>query len=90
MARQYVSPADKLARQILKAALQHRLAQPITLPVIQGWLDGETAAAIHAAVAHAVGERWLTVEGCGWLPTVVGEEIGRRSRAGLGKKMRRR
>jgi hypothetical protein len=86
MAHQYVSPADKLARQILKAATKGPLGQPLTRSTIGAWFEKATAHEITAAIAHGVREGWLKVEEGVWLPTTAGEAIGRHSRAGVTRK----
>jgi len=85
----YVSPADKLARQILKAATNGLLPQPITLPIVKAGFAEATADDIQAAVGHAIRSGWLTAREGGWRLTAAGEEIGRRSRAGIRNKLRR-
>ena len=89
MAHQYVSPADKLVRQILKAATKDAPRQLITMSTIEGWFEKATADDIAAAIAHGVQEGWLTVRADVWLVTGAGEDIGRRSRAGVKNKLRR-
>ena len=81
MAHLYTSPADKLARKILKAASKEP-AQKLTLPIIEGWLLGELPEAIGGAIAFVVEQGWLRYEG-GGLVTPAGEELGKRSRAGV-------
>ena len=88
MVSNYTSPADKLARKILKAASKGPAGQKITLPIIEGWLYGELPDAIGGAIAYAIQQGWLRYEGV-WLVTPAGAEIGRRSRAGVKTKRKR-
>jgi len=82
MAHHYVSPADKLARAILKAAIQGLSEQPLTLPLIESWFTQQTPDAIRAAVGHCIREGWLMARDGGWVLTAVGATIGKRSRGG--------
>jgi hypothetical protein len=88
MVNQYVSPADKLARQVVKFAAKDTLDKPLTLALVATWIEGETPSAIDAAIDHATREGWLVVSHDGWMLTAAGEEIGRRSRAGIRNKRR--
>jgi len=54
MAHQYVFPADKLARLILKAATKEPPSKPLTISIIASWFDAATAVDIRVAVAHAI------------------------------------
>ena len=87
--RAIVSHADELARQILMAATNGLLPQPITLSIVIASFAEATADDIHAAVGHAIRSGWLIAREGGWRLTVAGEEIGRRSRAGIRNKLRR-
>jgi hypothetical protein len=89
MARQYVSPADKFVRQILKAAIKGSPAQALTRSTIEAWFEKATADDIAAAIAHGIREGWLTSQADAWLVTAAGKDIGRRSRAGVKNKLRR-
>jgi hypothetical protein len=89
MATQYSSPVDKLARRILKAAARERRGQLFSLSVIKGWFASETGVAIGAAVVHAVSSGWMAARGDAWVITEPGEELGKRTRAGIGNKRRR-
>ena len=81
MAHHYVSPADKLARAILKAATQGLSEQPLTLPLIKSWFTQQSPDAIRAAVGHcdsrrvAHGARW-------WLGAYGGRRDDRQAFAG--------
>jgi hypothetical protein len=86
MAHQYVSAADKLVRQILKAATKGPLGQPLTRSTIGTWFEKASADEITAAIAHGVREGWLEVEEGVLLPTTAGDAFGRHSRAGVKKK----
>jgi hypothetical protein len=79
----YVSPADKLARQILKAATNGLLLQPVTLSNTKASFAEATADDIRAAIGHAIRSGWLIAREGGWRLTAAGEETGRRSRAGI-------
>ena len=70
---------DKLAWQIMKAAVQRPLGSVLPLSLVESWLRGETLDAIQAAIAFAVREGWLTEEDHGWMPTPASAEFVRRS-----------
>ena len=55
----------------------------ITLPIIEGWMYGELPDAVGGAIAHALQEGWLAYREGAWVTTPAGEEIGKRSRAGV-------
>ena len=82
MAHHYVSSADKLAREILKAATQGLAEQPLTLALIESWFTQQTPDAVRAAVGHCIREGWLTARDGGWVLTAVGDSIGKRPRGG--------
>ena len=89
MASKYTSGVDKLARQILKASTRGPVGQKLTLPIIEGWLYGELPDAVGGAIARAIQEGWLAYREGVWVVTPAGEEIGKRSRAGVKTKRRR-
>jgi hypothetical protein len=89
MAHKYASPADKLARQILKAVTKGLVGQQLTLSLVATSFVEETPEEIRAAIAHGFREGWLAVGTNGWSVTPAGEEIGKRSRAGVMNKVRR-
>ncbi len=89
MTHRYASPADKLARQILKTAWRNEPRQLLTLTLIASWFVDASPEAIRAAMAHAVREGWLVEQNNAWPVTPAGEAIGRRSRAGVVNKKRR-
>jgi hypothetical protein len=89
MAHKYASPADKLARQILKAVTKGFVGQPLTLSLVSASFVDETPDAIRAAIAHGFRKGWLAVGTNGWSVTPAGEKIGRHSRAGVMNKVRR-
>ncbi len=89
MAHRYASPADKLARQILKTASRNEPGQLFTVALIASWFVDASPDAIRAAMAHAVREGWLVEQNNAWRVTAAGEAIGRRSRAGIVNKKRR-
>ena len=89
MVNSYTSRSDKLARQILKASTKGPAGQKLTLPIIEGWLYGELPDAVGGAIAHALQEGWLAYREGAWLATPAGEEIGKRSRAGVKTKRKR-
>jgi hypothetical protein len=78
MPNQYVSPADKLARQLLKAAV--KTGRPLTPELIKGLFARETTDALSAGVAHAMLEGWLTARR--WLGNYGGRRGGREALAG--------
>jgi len=84
----YVSPTDKLARQMLKACVQRPLGSVLPLSLIESWFPKEAPDAIRNAITHAVRQGWLIQAIHGWMPTPAGEEIGRHSRAGIRNKTR--
>jgi hypothetical protein len=84
--RAIVSPADELARQILKAAASGLLLQPIDLSIVKAGFAEATADDVHAAVGHAIRSGWLIAREGGWRLTAAGKEIGMRSRAGIRNK----
>ena len=88
MVPKYASPADKLARQVLKTAWQDEPGQLLTVALISSWFVDEPPGAVRVAMAYAVREGWLLAQNNAWSVTAAGEEIGRRSRGGLGKKAR--
>ena len=79
MAHHFVSPADKLAREILKAATQGLIEQSFTLALIESWFAYEAPDPMRAAVGYAIRAGWLTARDGGWRLTAIGSEIGRRS-----------
>jgi hypothetical protein len=89
MVSKYTSRVDKLARQILKASTKGPAGQKLTLPIIEGWLYGELPDNVGGAIAHAIQEGWLAYREGAWVVTPAGEEIGKRSRAGVRNKVRR-
>jgi len=82
MAHHYVSSADRLAREILKAAILGLAELPLTPALIERWFTQETPDAIRAAVGHSIRQGWLTTRDGGWVLTAVGETIGKRWRPG--------
>ena len=88
MVNRYTSRSDKLARQILKASTKGPAGQKLTLPIIEGWLYGELPDNVGEAIAHAIQEGWLAYREGAWVATPAGEEIGKRSRAGIKKRRR--
>lgn len=87
MTSTYTSPGDKLARQLLKQ-IERTGDRTVSRSTIDGWQLADEQV-VSAAIAHAVGAGWLIRKAEGeWRITPAGEEIGKRTRAGIKNKRR--
>jgi hypothetical protein len=81
----YVSPADKLARQILKQI--ERSVDDVTLDTVLGWHLADDDQ-VSAAVAHAREVGWLIEKQGVFGLTLAGAGIAKRTRVGAKKRRR--